>query len=181
MRRLTSLALGTFMYGFVASGQAQPLFASGPDCIDQAARYHGVNDLVLRAIAYHESGMRSWAQRRNTNGSYDIGLMQINTVHLPELSRMGVAPAHLHDACVSAFVGAWLYRRKIAVHQNTWTAVGAYHSETPELRSRYALAIHAIVQRWLSVGGTQVSSRTDAIAVASHVVPPAVVLDEGSR
>ena len=79
-------------------------FAGGPaarDCIDQAAAYHHVNAVVLRAMAWHESRMKSWAIGKNTNGSYDIGLMQINSVHLRELSKYGIGPQHLTDACVS--------------------------------------------------------------------------------
>ncbi len=66
----------------------------------RAARFHGVNEPVLRAIAFHESSMKSREIRRNTNGSHDIGLMQINTVHLAELAKHGIGPAHLQDGCV---------------------------------------------------------------------------------
>lgn len=127
-----------------------PAQAKTQECIVQAARFHGVNETVLRAIAFHESSMKTWEIRRNTNGSYDIGLMQINTVHLAELAKHGIGPAHLQDGCVSAFVGAWMYRKKIERHGNTWKAVGAYHSETPEKRDAYARRIHKIVQGWLA-------------------------------
>jgi len=118
------------------------------DCLTNAARYHQVNDVVLRAIAWEESRMKSWAVRKNSNGSYDIGLTQTNSVHLKELAKFGIGPRHLQDACVSAFVGAWLYRKKVVKHGNTWVAVGAYHSETPHLRDAYARRVHAIVLRW---------------------------------
>ena len=118
------------------------------DCLTTAARYHQVNDVVLRAIAWEESRMKSWAVRKNSNGSYDIGLTQTNSVHLKELAKFGIGPRHLQDACVSAFVGAWLYRKKVVKHGNTWVAVGAYHSETPHLRDAYARRVHAIVLRW---------------------------------
>ncbi len=118
------------------------------DCIEQAAAYHQVNAVVLRAMAWHESGMRSWAVGKNQNGTYDIGLMQINSIHLQELSKYGIGPQHLTDACVSAYVGAWKYRSKVNKHGNTWTAVGAYHSETPVYRDAYAAKIAAIVRQW---------------------------------
>lgn len=44
--------------------------------------------------------MKTWEIRRNTSGSYDIGLMQINTVHLAELVRHGIGLAHLQGGCV---------------------------------------------------------------------------------
>lgn len=122
--------------------------AASADCFDSAATYHGVNSLVLRAIAWHESRMQAQALRRNSNGSFDIGLTQINSVHMPALALYGIEPGHLLNGCVSAFVGAWHLRQKMQRHGNTWAAVGAYHSETPQLRDRYALAIHAIVMDW---------------------------------
>lgn len=121
------------------------------DCIDQAAAYHHVNPVVLRAMAWHESRMKSWVIGKNKNGSYDIGLMQINSIHLAELAKFGIGPQHLTDACVSAYVGAWKYRIKVNKHGNTWTAVGAYHSETPVHRDAYAAKIAAIVRSWTAV------------------------------
>ncbi len=34
--------------------------------------------------------MRSWVTNKNTNGSEDIGLMQINSAHLPRLAKFGI-------------------------------------------------------------------------------------------
>lgn len=126
--------------------------AAHADCLTSAARYHRVNEIVLRAIASEESRMKSWAVRKNSNGSYDIGLTQTNTVHLKELSKFGIGPAHLLDACVSSYVGAWLYRKKVEKYGNTWLAVGAYHSETPHLRDAYARRVYAVVQQWYTQG-----------------------------
>lgn len=119
--------------------------AHARDCVQAAASYHGVNEAVLRAIAWHESKLNAWAIGRNSNGTLDLGRMQINTIHLSELSKYGIAPEHLLDPCVSDFVGAWLYAKKVKRHGNTWTAVGAYHSETPHLRDAYARKIHDIL------------------------------------
>ena len=49
------------------------------DCLDDAARYHKVNVNLVRAIAQQESGMRANAVNVNSDGSEDIGLMQINS------------------------------------------------------------------------------------------------------
>lgn len=74
----------------------------------------------------------------------DIGRMQVNTIHLSELAKYGIAPEHLLTrAC--RIVGAWLYAKKVRRHGNTWAAVGAYHSETPHLRDAYARKIHDLV------------------------------------
>ena len=118
------------------------------DCFDAAAAYHGVNPWILRAIAHVESGFNQSAQNRNRNGTRDYGMMQINSIHLPELARHGVTQNDLFDGCKSAHVAAWLLRRKMDRHGNTWNAVGAYHSETPVFRDPYARRVKAVILRW---------------------------------
>ncbi len=77
----------------------------------------------------------------NANQTVDLGLAGINSVHFPELLSKGVAPAHLQDECVSSYVGAWLYSRKVFKYGNGWRAIGAYHSETPYFSNRYQVLI----------------------------------------
>ena len=48
------------------------------DCLDDAAQFHHVNVVLVRAIAQQESAMRANAINVNTDGSEDIGLMPIN-------------------------------------------------------------------------------------------------------
>jgi len=118
------------------------------DCIDDAAARHSVNADVLRAIGWQESRLRPEALARNADGSIDIGAFQINSVHLPELSRHGIARTALGDGCVSAEVAAWHYRRQVDALGNTWLAVGAYHSRTSARAAWYANQIAAILDRW---------------------------------
>lgn len=118
------------------------------DCIDDAAAYQQVHPHVLRAIAFNESGMRAGTINRNSNGTLDIGLMGINTIHLAELSRHGLDQVTLAEPCVNAYVGAWYLRRMMNKHGNTWRAVAAYHSETPHLGAIYVERIQDILKRW---------------------------------
>ncbi|KJK21064.1 hypothetical protein UB46_29245 [Burkholderiaceae bacterium 16] len=117
-------------------------------CFDEAAARYGVNPYVLRGIAFVESGLRGNIVNRNADGSIDYGAMQINSVHLGELKRFGIAPARLMDPCTNVMVGAYLYRRKIERYGNSWLAVGAYHSETPEYRDAYWPRVKAAVESW---------------------------------
>lgn len=112
------------------------------DCLDDAAAFHRVNPRLLRVIAQHESGMRANAVNRNTNGSEDIGLMQINTSWLPTLSRYGIRREHLFNGCVSAYVGAWILASNVRRFGPNWKAVGAYNAVTPSKQLVYASAIY---------------------------------------
>ncbi|MCO8591629.1 lytic transglycosylase domain-containing protein [Burkholderia multivorans] len=118
------------------------------DCFDEAARYQKVNALILRAIAWQESRNRPSALNKNTNGSVDYGLMQINSVHLSTLSRYGIDRDTLMEPCKNVYIAAWHLRQKMNRYGNTWQAVGAYHSETPALRDKYARQIAAILAQW---------------------------------
>ena len=148
MRASRNSKLVLAVYGLIAFARFSQAQVSPPDCITSAALYHQVNPVVLRAIAFNESSMQPWAIRKNSNGTYDIGLFQINGVHAPELAKYGIGATQLKDGCVSAYVGAWLYRRKVAKHGNTWTAVGAFHSETPALRDAYARKVIQTLKSW---------------------------------
>jgi len=118
------------------------------DCFDEAAKYQKVNPLILRAIAWQESHNRPDAQHKNANGSTDYGVMQINSIHLPVLAQYGISQGTLMQPCKNVYIAAWHLRRQMNKYGNTWQAVGAYHSETPALRDKYAQQIVAILRSW---------------------------------
>jgi soluble lytic murein transglycosylase-like protein len=76
-------------------------------CVVDAAQYHGVNPWLLRAILKVESDFSARAVHRNANGTLDVGMAQINSVHFAELARWGVAPSSLMDGCIASYVAAW--------------------------------------------------------------------------
>ncbi|KUF25177.1 MULTISPECIES: lytic transglycosylase domain-containing protein [Xanthomonas] len=117
------------------------------DCFEEAAGYQHVNPWVLRAIAWQESRGRADAIHRNNNGTVDYGKMQINSIHLRRLSSYGISRDALMHPCINVYVAAWRLREMTNKYGNTWAAVGAYHSETPGERDKYAHAIHSILLR----------------------------------
>jgi soluble lytic murein transglycosylase-like protein len=126
----------------------RPTIPPAPDCLDEASSFHRVNPWVLRAIIWHESSNRPRIVVRNQNGSVDVGLGQINTVHFKELGLYNVEPARLLEPCVNTYVSAWLLARAMKQHGNTWESVGAYHSETPSYKWAYVRLIQGVLQRW---------------------------------
>jgi soluble lytic murein transglycosylase-like protein len=143
-RRFISLSLKALTLGAIALSTT----IAHADCIDDAAYYQQVHPYVLRAIAYQESQMRADVTHYNTNRTTDYGVMGINSVHLPELSGFGIAKEQLLDPCVNAYVGAWYLRRKMEKYGNTWQAVAAYHSETPDIGAAYAVKIQNVLTTW---------------------------------
>ncbi len=118
--------------------EAKPIPSPAADqCLMPAAQRHGVNPHILRAILQVESGMRPHVMNRNRNGSIDVGMAQINSIHFRELSQWGITPERLLDPCVATHVAAWHLKRVILRHGNTWFGVAAYHSVTPVHNLRY--------------------------------------------
>ncbi len=118
---------------------SRPVMAS---CWDEAAARYGVNAHLLYAIAKTESGLNPRALNRNRNGSYDLGLMQINSHWFPTLHKYGVSEAQLLDPCTSIHVGAWILAQNMQRLGNSWEAVGAYNARDPVYRLRYAQKVY---------------------------------------
>lgn len=139
----------------VAYGPSQP-----NDCVSQAATYHAVNSWVLRAILQVESGFNPKAINKNRNGTVDVGIAQMNSMHFKELRKYGVAPDDLMDACLATYVAAWHLRKQLSAHGNTWFAVGAYHSATPCFNRRYVSLVWNVLLKWGVVAGQKESVPT---------------------
>jgi soluble lytic murein transglycosylase-like protein len=97
-------------------------------CFEEAGEYYNVSPRLLWAIAKVESGHRWNALNRNKNGTYDIGLMQINSRWLPVLRKHGLYDDRLiWEPCYNAFVGAWVLRQCINRYGYNWKAVDCYN------------------------------------------------------
>jgi lysozyme-related protein Hpa2 len=115
-------------------------------CFEEAGEAYRIDPALLKAIAIHESKLKASTVVRNTNDTLDVGLMGINTVHLkdPYLMRAGFrSPQDLLEPCTNVKLGAWLLSRKIQKWGQSWQAVGAYHSETPDRNLVYQRLIGA--------------------------------------
>ncbi|KAK6031665.1 transglycosylase SLT domain protein [Ostertagia ostertagi] len=122
--------------------QVTSAFTTLPErCIVPASTFHGVNPWLLRAVLQVESGLKPDAIGKNSNGTIDIGIGQMNSMHLPELKKYGIEAAHLTDACVATYVAAWHLKKLVTQYGNTWEAVARYHSATPVLNQRYQILL----------------------------------------
>lgn len=84
-------------------------------CITDAARFFGI-DAELVFTLFDNEGGKVGTFSRNTNGTYDIGPMQINSSNLPEIKKHFPTVTWrvlAYDACASFWVGTWWLYRKI--------------------------------------------------------------------
>lgn len=140
MKRI-ALAVAAFLYAAPSFAQSQ-----GWQCwADASARYNVPVDL-LYAIARVETGNRAGlVSRPNKNGSYDIGLMQINSMHLRRLAKNGITERDLlGKPCVNLHVGAMILSEMISRHGYTWVAIGAYNAGSHDKRIIYARKVFAM-------------------------------------
>lgn len=115
--------------------------------VDAGVRYQ-IDPYILYAIAVQESSLNPLAINYN-KGSYDLGLMQINSFWFPKIKEYGITEKDLLDPCTSIYVGAWVLSQAIEIFGNNWRAVGAYNAGTgkgkkrEKMRKKYAEIIHA--------------------------------------
>ena len=111
-------------------------------CIFAAAQTYSVPPAVILGILNVEGGKIGQAVR-NSNNSYDLGPMQINTIWIPELSRhWGVSKSEAkrrvrYDGCVNVGVAAWILRKKINQTGSLSKGIAYYHSATPKFGRKY--------------------------------------------
>ena len=106
-------------------------------CWGEVAQRYGVPAELLYAIARTESNLNPQAvnrSHRQRTGSYDIGLMQINSAHLRTLERYGIRESDLYDPCTNLHVGAWLLADSFSRRGLSWNAVGAYNAACSQLK-----------------------------------------------
>ena len=124
--------------------------ASEAFCWIEAAEAYRVDAHLLAAIAKVESRYNPRAYRApyaagNRNGTYDLGLMQINSRELPGLAGRGITEdVLLEDPCRNVYEGARILREKIDRVGPTWRAVGAYNAGekgSQKKQRRYAQAV----------------------------------------
>lgn len=133
MFRLIVSVLG-MIYLTSASAMLMPF----DDCFSKSASRYSIDKDLLLAIARTESNFNPNAiGPKNENGSYDIGLMQINSGWINTLKSYGIGESDLFNACTNIEVGTWILAQNIEAHGATWMAVGAYNAKSIAKRSVY--------------------------------------------
>ncbi|MGB9763703.1 MAG: lytic transglycosylase domain-containing protein [Minisyncoccia bacterium] len=96
-------------------------------CFKESAIKYGINDMILKAIAKTESNFNPRAINYNINGTYDMGIMQINSSWLPTLKKYGITQNDLYDPCTNIYIGAWVLSQCIDKHGSNWKAIDCYN------------------------------------------------------
>ena len=140
------------------------------DCFATAAARYQVSEDLLLAIAKIESNFEPRAVHYDSDGTHDVGVMQINSSHFARLSDQGITEdTLLNRPCTNVAVGASILAGFIQQFGATWRAVGAYgagsspHKEGA--RHDYAARVAAALERWRPGRAAHVAGRPDAAPV----------------
>jgi len=99
-------------------------------CINQAAVMARVPATLIISILKTEGGKVGMVNR-NTNGTYDYGPMQINSIWENTINKAGFTLSDIqYNPCINVAIGAYILSRNIKENPSVWTGVGNYHSHT---------------------------------------------------
>jgi len=155
VRRLLAAAVSavTLVAGSAHAEDALRRDAVISDCILAAAHVHRLPPALLVTLLNVEGGSLGRVSH-NTNGTVDIGPMQVNQIWLSEVA------AHWHSStsasyfalrdnfCANVEAGAWILRKGLdEARGDFWEGVGYYHSHDPAYKRSYLHAVLAQILR----------------------------------
>jgi len=102
-----------------------------------------IDPYLLMAISLKENPQANpKAINYNKNGTKDYGLMQINSIWLPELKeKFGIEKWMLFNPEINIFAGAYILSKCILEFGSTWEAVARYHTYKKERGRRYMISV----------------------------------------
>ncbi|NPD66335.1 lytic transglycosylase domain-containing protein (plasmid) [Lichenicola cladoniae] len=127
----------------IAGHAAEPTLPPVVRCIESAAAVHRVPPAVVVILLSVEGGTLGHVSQ-NTNGTVDIGPMQVNTIWVSIVAKhWGATSAETYAAlrdnfCANVEAGTWILRQAMdQAHGDFWEGVGLYHSHDPGYKADY--------------------------------------------
>ena len=100
-------------------------------CFNRAAYKYGLPVSLIKAVADTESGFNPSAVDYDSNGTYDYGVMQINTIWYKELKPYW---NNLADPCYNVMVGSWILYRCVKKYGGVKKGLACYNSGKPYVK-----------------------------------------------
>lgn len=135
-------------------------------CIRQAAKGRVWLEKTLWGLRRQEAGWLG-AEVANTNGTHDLGPLQINSWWVPRIARLVERPEYQvrywlrYDACFNAEAARWIFLSGLQATGDYWKAVGVYHSPTGWRQRAYAAKVATHMRRQFGAAAFSQYSRSD--------------------
>jgi soluble lytic murein transglycosylase-like protein len=136
----------------IAGNASDPSFNTLAGCMYWASKTYQVPVTVLMSIRNVEGG-RIGQSVPNTNGTRDLGPMQINSIWVSQLAQqwhVNYATAYQairDNGCENVYIGAWILKQKIKQTGTLYNGIAYYHSATPRPGAVYANKVVMVMQR----------------------------------
>lgn len=115
-----------------------------PKCVIQSSVDYSIPVRLILAIQKTEGG-KIGMKNKNRNGTYDYGVMQINTIWINKLKNQFKIDEEMvmNDYCLSVRTAAYILRYEINLEKgNFWSGIGHYHSRTKHLKDAYIMKVY---------------------------------------
>ncbi|WP_404337922.1 lytic transglycosylase domain-containing protein [Sphingomonas sp. MMS12-HWE2-04] len=136
-------ALGSALVPQPAQARETTDVATLSACIRRAAQGRPWLEKTLWGLRDQEGGWIG-AEVRNSDGSHDLGPLQVNSWWVGRISQLVARPEVqvrywlIHDACFNVDVARWIFLSGLRTTRDYWRAIGIYHSPTGWRQRRYA-------------------------------------------
>lgn len=146
--------------------------AGSVNCWAAAAYRYQLPAELLFVMASVESSHEPKARAVADDGTYSVGLLQINSSWFPTLRQYGIEEQQLWDPCINIQVGAWILRQEVDRYGYSWEAIGAYYAGAYSQKSYHWKIRHYreyaanVLDRWKRIRTAR--SRNTATARPSH-------------
>lgn len=111
-------------------------------CVARASQHYRIPVPVTLALMKTEGG-KPGSFIRNTNRTYDMGVMQVNTLWVDVyakkfgVNKQAFITRAVLDGCFSVFLGLDILRNQVDREGSLEKGIAAYHSRTPDKAARY--------------------------------------------
>lgn len=125
-------------------------------CIARSAGGRAWLEKTLWGLRDQEGGWIG-AEVANSDGSHDLGPLQVNSWWVPRLAAVTGRPErHIRhwlkqDACFNVEAARWIFLSGLATTGDYWKAVGVYHSPTGWRQRRYTASVVSHLRRRFGV------------------------------
>ena len=114
-------------------------------CVAKAAKSHGYDKNLMLAILDVERGRKGTVSYNKSNGSFDLGPGQVNTIQFqeywfkreyPKVTWQSVSS----NVCLNLEIASRVLKQRLKElkpGESTWNAVGHYHSKTGKYKISY--------------------------------------------
>lgn len=121
-------------------------------CIRNAAGGRVWLEKTLWGLRDKEGGWVG-AEVPNSNGSHDLGPLQVNSYWVPKIAMMvSRRPADVRawlitDPCFNVQAARWIFLSGLHATGDYWKAIGVYHSPTPSRQRMYVASVSRHLER----------------------------------